>query len=114
MNNVTEADLEDLSNFEKMEESSDEDSRFFERSLKIIKESMGNVKQEILLTLPDETPHIVYVTGINISPKGECTVDFGTPSEERKAELAEHVEKCIIMQIQQALSEIKPKKWYQF
>lgn len=114
MNKVTKSDLADLSNFEVEDESSIEDFSLYERSLKIIKDSMGLVKQEILLTLPDGTPHIVYVTDVNISPKGEVSVNFGTPSEERKGELSEHVEKCIKIQIQQELDKIKSKKWYNF
>lgn len=96
--------------YEVVEEEPQGSESLFQRSLEIIKESMGSVKQEILLTLPDKTNHIVYVTRIDISPKGQVTVDFGTPSEERKAELAEHVEKCVTMQIQQLFDEIKPKK----
>ncbi|AHY25001.1 head vertex assembly chaperone [Pectobacterium bacteriophage PM2] len=111
---MNDLDLSDLDNFVKDEEGPS-DPRNYEKSLKIIKDSMGTVKQEILLTLPDGSSHIVYVMDINISNKGQVTVDFGTPSEERKAELAVHVEKCVTMQINDALRNIKMnKRWWKW
>lgn len=112
MNNITELDLE--KELEQIEEGPSGPSGIYERSLEIIKESMGHVVQEILINLEDGSAHMVYVTKIDISPKGEVSVEFGTPSETRKAELAEHVEKCVIMQIQEELNKImnKPKKWF--
>lgn len=111
---MNDLDLSDLDNFVKDEEGPS-DPHNYEKSLKIIKDSMGTVKQEILLTLPDGSSHIVYVMDINISNKGQVTVDFGTPSEERKAELAVHVEKCVTMQINDALRNIKMnKRWWKW
>ena len=108
-------DLSDLDNFVKDTEEGPSDPRYYEKSLDIIRKSMGTVKQEILLTLPDGSSHMVYVMGVNISPKGQVSVDFGTPSEERKAELAEHVEKCVTLQINEALKEINMKKrWWKW
>lgn len=108
-------DLSDLDNFVKDTEEGPSGPQYYEKSLDIIKQSMGSVMQEILLTLPDGSNHMVYVTKIDISPKGQVTVDFGTPSEERKGELAEHVEKCVTMQINEALKEINMKKrWWKW
>lgn len=108
-------DLSDLDNFVKDTEEGPSGPQYYEKSLDIIKQSMGSVMQEILLTLPDGSSHMVYVTKIDISPKGQVTVDFGTPSEERKCELAEHVEKCVTMQINEALKEINMKKrWWKW
>lgn len=112
---MSELDLSDLDGFVQDTEEGPSDPRYYEKSLKIIKDSMGSVKQEILLTLPDGSSHIVYVMKVDISPKGQVSVDFGTPSEERKAELAEHVEKCVTMQINEALKEINMKKrWWKW
>lgn len=108
-------DLSDLDNFVKDTEEGPSGPQYYEKSLDIIKQSMGSVMQEILLTLPDGSSHLVYVTKIDISPKGQVTVDFGTPYEERKGELAEHVEKCVTMQINEALKEINMKKrWWKW
>lgn len=103
-------DLSDLEGFVKDSEEPSGSPAYYEKSLEIIRESMGSVKQEILLTLPDGSPHMVYVTKVDISAKGEVTVDFGTPSEDRKNELADHVVKCVTMQLQAAFDELKPKK----
>lgn len=110
-----ELDLSDLDDFVKDQEDPSGSPAFYEKSLEIIRESMGSVKQEILLTLPDGSSHIVYVMKIDISPKGEVAVDFGTPSEDRKNELADHVVKCVTMQIQDAFNELNQKKrWYKW
>lgn len=108
-------DLSDLDGFVKDTDEGPDGPQYYEKSLKIIKESMGSVMQEILMTLPDGSSHMVYVTKINISGKGQVTVDFGTPSEERKAELAEHVEKCVTLQINEELQKINMKKgWWKW
>lgn len=113
---MSDLDLSDLEGFVKdSNEEPSGSSAYFEKSLEIIRESMGRVKQEILLTLPDGTPHMVYVTDIKISPKGEVQAEFATPSEDRKNELAEHVVKCVTMQIQQAFDELKSKdRWWKW
>ncbi|QUL77716.1 head vertex assembly chaperone [Yersinia phage vB_YenM_P8] len=113
---MNDIDLSDLDNFEKDAEGAKAPSvPYYEKSLEIIRQSMGTVRQEILLSLPDGSNHIVYVTGIKIEPSGKVSVDFGTPSEDRKAELAVHVEKCVTMQIQDEIDKIKMKKrWWKW
>jgi hypothetical protein len=108
-------DLSDLDNFVKDTEEPQGSQHYYEKSLEIIRKSMGSVRQEIMLTLPDGSTHIVYVMDIHIEPNGQVSVDFGTPSEDRKAELALHVEKCVTMQIQDELDKIKMKKrWWKW
>lgn len=107
-------DLSDLDNFVKDTEEGPSDPHYYEKSLDIIRKSMGSVKQEIMLTLPDGTAHIVYVMNIVIEKDGKVSVDFGTPSEDRKEELALHVEKCVMMQIQEELDKIKSKRWWKW
>ena len=112
---MNDLDLSDLDNFVK-DTGVPTGTQHYEKSLDIIKQSMGRVIQEMLITLPDGTPHMVYITKINIDPKGKVEVDFGTPSEERKDELILHVEKCITMQINDALQEMnmKKKRWFKW
>lgn len=114
-------EIKELDDFVKAtEEASEEASpsyeegakQIYEKSLSLVKEAMKNVKQEILITLPDKTNHICYVMNVHIKPNGECTVDFSTPTESRKAELAEHVENCIKIQIEQVLKNPPKKRWY--
>lgn len=104
----------DLSGLEKFEEDSSPSGEAFDKSLDIIKESMKGVIQEILLTLPDGTAHMVYITGLKMSDtvKDEVEVSFNTPSTDRKAELYEHVENCVKIQLEQQFKEIKKKKFW--
>ena len=55
--------------------------------------------------------HLVYVHKLNISPSGEVTIEFSTPSEAHKDELYPHVEACVKQQIQSALKTKKKSLW---
>lgn len=104
----------DLSGLEKFEEeASPKGEEIFNESLRVVKDAMKNVVQEILLTLPDGSSHMVYVTGLEMSNNktGELTVLFNTPSEDRKAELYPHVENCIKIQLQEHFQQ-KKKSWF--
>lgn len=110
----------DLSEFEVQEETPSSEGEFertermFKKSLEIVQTAMENVIQEILITLEDGSSHVVYVTAIDIQPNGRVSLDFATLDEERKADLTPHVEKCVTMQIQQAMAEIKSKNRFKF
>lgn len=91
-----------LSGLEKFDTESDEASSPtgedpYEKSYRIMKDAMSNVKQEILIFLPDGTSHIVFVTSIKASKDnpGELEILFCTPSENRKKELYDHVYNCV-------------------
>lgn len=103
----------DLSGLEKFEENSSPSGEVYNKSLGVIKEAMKRVVQEILITLPDGTSHIVYLTGLKFSDSaaGQVEIEFNTPSTDRKAELYEHVEKCVIIQIQEYFAKNK-KSWF--
>lgn len=66
----------------------------------IIKESMKSVKQEIVITLPDGTIHLIYLHDISYKGK-QLIIDFSTPSEDRKDELGPYVKDCIMAQVNQ-------------
>ncbi|ANA49387.1 head formation protein [Salmonella phage SEA1] len=113
-------DLSELDlNLEVVEEAPSQEGEFertervYQKSLDIVKKAMSNIVQEILLTLEDGSSHIVYVTSINHNGN-EISVDFSTLSEDRKAELAPHVEKCVKIQIEQALAERNKKRFKLF
>ncbi|WFG77665.1 head vertex assembly chaperone [Escherichia phage vB_VIPECOOM01] len=84
--------------------------RLFNESLKIIKSAMENVIQEIVIKLEDGSTHIVYVTKLDWVD-GKVIMDFAVLDQERKAELAPHVEKCITMQLQDAFNKRSKKKF---
>ncbi|ASD52018.1 head vertex assembly chaperone [Pseudomonas phage PspYZU05] len=90
--------------YEEIESEQDKD-----KSLEVIKEAMSNVIQEILITLEDGTTHMVYVMALDATDKG-IKVEFNTPSKDRKDELAVHVEKCIIAQIN-SVTKQRRKSW---
>ncbi|AWD90472.1 head vertex assembly chaperone [Erwinia phage Cronus] len=107
----------DLSGLEKFSEDSSpsgEELKAYEESLRLIKEAMSHVIQEILLTLPDGSAHMVYVNGIKMSEtvRGEVEVEFSTPSTERKDELYPHVEDCIKMQLTEHFAKKPKKSWF--
>lgn len=114
MHDDLDLDLSELEVQEQENPSSEGDlaleQRNFERSLKIVQDAMENVIQEILLTLEDGSAHMVYITKLDISPSGQVDLEFSTLEQDRKAELAPHVEQCVKIQIQQAMKEYKPKK----
>lgn len=84
--------------------------RIFKESLKIIQNAMENVIQEILITLEDGSNHLVYITKLDWN-NGQVIIDFATLDQDRKAELIPHVEKCIKIQIEEALAQRKKKRF---
>ncbi|QLA10639.1 hypothetical protein TH2_071 [Shewanella phage Thanatos-2] len=77
----------------------------------IIKQAMSNVIQEMLIMLPDNTSHLVYILSLDMTSKG-LKVEFNTLSEDRRDELAVHVEKCIMAQLEEITPKPKGiKKW---
>ncbi len=88
--------------------------RMFKKSLEIVQKAMENVIQEILVTLEDGSNHIVYVTSLNIEDDGRVSLEFSTLDESRKAELVPHVENCVKIQIQQALTTVNKKRFKLF
>lgn len=95
MNNLL-SDPEKFDN-ESVKESSPSGEDPYEKSYQIMKNAMSDVKQEILISLPDGTSHIVFVTSIKASKDnpGELEILFCTPSENRKNELYAHVHNCV-------------------
>ncbi|ADG59986.1 head vertex assembly chaperone [Acinetobacter phage Acj9] len=83
----------------------------FNKSFDIVKESMKDVKQEILITLEDGSNHIVYLHDAKLSGK-ELTVDFSTFDEDRKPEIGEAVKACLQAQFTHSLA--RPKKRFSF
>lgn len=77
----------------------------YEKSLSIIKDAMKDVRQEIIIKLEDGTDHIVYVGDVTISGS-RVHYGFSTPSEDRKDELAKHVDHIIKLQ----MADIQSKK----
>lgn len=114
-NELNELDL-DLSDLEVQEDTPSSEGEFertermFKKSLEIVQAAMENVIQEILITLEDGSSHVVYVTTLDIQPDGRVSLDFSTLDQEKKAELTPHVENCVKIQIQQAMTEYKFKK----
>ena len=111
----TEFDLEsELEKFEQESPSEEGDferqERVFRKSHEIIQEAMKTVIQEIVIKLNGQS-HLVYVHKLNISPSGEVTIEFSTPSEAHKDELYPHVEACVKQQIQSALKTKKKSLW---
>ena len=110
-----EFDLEsELEKFEQESPSEEGDferqERVFKKSHEIIQEAMKTVIQEIVIKLNGQS-HLVYVHGLDISPKGEVSIEFSTPSEAHKEELYPHVEACVKQQIQDALKPKKKSLW---
>lgn len=110
----------DLSKLETVQDSPSSEGeeqrkeRIFQESLKIVQQAMDNVIQEILITLEDGTSHLVYVTKLNWN-NGQVELDFATLDSERKAELTPHVEKCIRIQLEEALkTSVKSRKKFKF
>ena len=83
----------------------------FDKSYSLVKESMKNVIQEVLLTLPDGSSHMVYITEMNVIGDNQVEVFFNTPSEDRKEELYPHVIECIKTQYHEAKSSKKLLGW---
>ena len=110
-------DISDLDQLERFEEDAPvkglpSEKQIFDQSLSLIKESMKDVKQEMLIDLGNNDCHIVYINSVEISPKGKIFVDWNTPSTERKAELAAHVEKCIKIQVDELLKEYNSRSMW--
>lgn len=70
----------------------------FNQSFDLIKKAMKTVKQEIVITLLDGTPHIVYLHDAVIQEDGSLRTDWSTPSTDRKEEIGVELEKCIAAQ----------------
>lgn len=70
----------------------------FNQSFDLIKQAMKTVKQEIVITLLDGTPHIIYLHDAVIQEDGSLRTDWSTPSTDRKDELGVELEKCIAAQ----------------
>ena len=102
-------DLEIIDESPSSEGEEERKERLFNESLKIIKSAMENVIQEIVIKLEDGSTHIVYVTKLDWVD-GKVVMDFAVLDQERKAELAPHVEKCITMQLQDAFNKRSKKK----
>lgn len=85
----------------------------FNKSFDIIKKSMEDVKQEIVITLLDGSAHIVYIHSVKILGNS-VEVNFSTLSDDRKDELAPHVDECIKMQIYNHLKEYNKRKKFSF
>ncbi|UPW42404.1 head formation protein [Salmonella phage CF-SP2] len=111
---LSDLDLEVVEDTPSQEGEYERSERLYQRSMDIIKKAMDNVVQEILITLEDGSQHIVYVTSIDSVDGTGVSVGFSTLSEDRKAELAPHVEKCIKIQIEQALVERNKKRFKLF
>ncbi|AFL47522.1 head vertex assembly chaperone [Acinetobacter phage ZZ1] len=77
----------------------------FNQSFDIIKDAMKDVKHEMVITLEDDTHHIVYIHGCDVDVSGRISLDFSTPSTDRKDELGKHVEAALT---QLALNEPAP------
>ncbi|EEX9354439.1 hypothetical protein DVN97_003948 [Escherichia coli] len=103
-------DLEIIDESPSEEGEEERKERLFNESLKIIKSAMENVIQEIVIKLEDGSTHIVYVTKLDWVD-GKVVMDFAVLDQERKAELAPHVEKCITMQLQDAFNKRSKKKF---
>ena len=72
----------------------------FNKSFDIVKDAMKNVMQEMVITLEDDTAHIVYIHNIDFDQKdSNIIVDFSTLSENRKDDIYPHVVACIEAQI---------------
>lgn len=85
------------------------EDRLFNKSFDIVKESMKDVIQEMVITLEDSSAHIVYIQSINFD-NSKLTVEFSTLSEDRKEELGPHVENCIKIQINEIMNSSKKRK----
>lgn len=111
---LSDLDLEIVEETPSLEGEFERSERIYQKSLDIVKKAMENVIQEILITLEDGSEHIVYITSLDNIEGNGVSVSFSTLSEDRKAELAPHVEKCIKIQIEQALMEHKKKRFKLF
>lgn len=74
------------------------DQEIYEKSLNIVKESMKDVIQEIVILI-DNTPHLVYIHSMDIK-NGRVEYDYSTLSDLPKDILEPHIEKCIKSQIE--------------
>lgn len=110
MNNLDDLNLEIVDESPSEEGEDIRKERVFNESLKIVRSAMENVIQEILITLEDGSHHIVYITKLDWVD-GKIVMDFAVLDQDRKAELAPHVEKCVTMQVQQAFNERTKKKF---
>lgn len=73
----------------------------FNKSFDIVKESMKDVKQEMLITLEDGSDHIVYLHDAEITDK-QLSIDFSTFDETRKDEIGEAVKQCLMAQLMES------------
>ena len=91
----------DLSGFDvETDTESGSGQSLFTQSFDIIKKAMKNVIQEIVITLEDDSAHIIYLHKFEVdSETGAVSIDWSTPSSDRKTELEPHLEKCLEMQI---------------
>lgn len=78
-----------------------------DKAHELIKESMGRVKQEILIRT-DDGDYIVYIQDISMKPNGEVSIEFSTPNEDMKDILYPHVVQCIKNQIEEYTKE---RRW---
>lgn len=78
----------------------------FNQSFDIIKDAMKTVKQEVVITLLDGTPHIAYIHDAKFEGD-RVVVDFSTLSEDRKEEIGIQVERCIQAQLNELMKEAK-------
>lgn len=81
-----------------------------EEAHNLIKESMKDIKQEMVIILDGEN-HLVYIHEINIDKTGKIEFKFSTPSEDKKEELLPHIEKCIQLQYEDYVVQERDKKW---
>ena len=96
MDSLLDLDLD----LETLPDNTESDEVLYDKSVSVIKEAMETVLQEILVTLPDSTVHMVYITKFDVV-KNKVTYEFSTPSKDRKDELAVHVDKCLGLQMAQ-------------
>lgn len=111
---LSDLDLEIIEDSPSQEGEFERMERIYQRSAEIVKKAMENVIQEILITLEDGSNHVVYVTSLTAIEGGGVSLEFSTLSEDRKAELTPHVEKCIKMQIEHSLKEKKKNRFKLF
>lgn len=106
MDNIDEI-IDDMKEVEDYELKDNDE--IFERSLNVIKKAMKDVKQEIIIQLPDGTSHVVYIMALALN-NGNVEYSFSTLSEDRKEELSHHVDNCLKAQIDTILQELNSKR----
>lgn len=78
-----------------------------DKSLDLIQKAMKDVKAEFLITLEDESTHIVYITKFEIVDN-KVIYDACTPSVDRFEELGPHIE-TIFKKIMNDMTETTSK-----